>query len=43
VLAADAAYVLNLREAWEDDQQAELTRIKAEHSEPDTSSDGPER
>jgi hypothetical protein len=43
VLAADAAYVLNLREAWEADQQAELTRIKAEHSEPDTSSDGPER
>lgn len=43
VLAADAAYVLNLREAWEDDQQAELTRIKAEHSEPDTRSDGPER
>jgi hypothetical protein len=43
VLAADAAYVLNLREAWEADQQAELTRITAEHSEPDTSSDGPER
>lgn len=42
-LASDAAYVLNLREAWEADEQAELTRITAEHSEPDTSSDGPDR
>jgi len=41
-MAADAAYVLDLREDWEADQRAELTRILNAHVSTDLSSDGPE-